>query len=154
MLVARTANSCMASHPRRRVPAASSPPLLLSPSPRRPRPTVVASFHSTSPSSQGAKPWTWLHSAVPLMAMQACIPPCHPSVRPPLTSTSSMCPAPWPAKSQTRENPKPKAKLRSLSSTSKVRITVRRILLSFNECTVGSRFISLLSCLYLVIILY
>lgn len=91
---ARTTNSSMASHPRRHVQAASSPPLLPSPSPRRPHPTAVASSRSTSPSSQGAKHWTWLLSAVLPMAMQACTPPCHPSVRPPSTSTSSMCPAP------------------------------------------------------------
>ena len=120
---ARTTNSSTASHPRRRVPAASSPPLLLSPSPRRPRPTAVASSRSTSPSSQGAKPWTWPRSAVLPMAMQACTPPCHPSVRPPSTSTSSMCPAAWPAKSPTTGRPNLKARLRSLPPTSKVRIT-------------------------------
>lgn len=120
----RTTNSSTVSHPHRHVPAASSPHLLLSPSPRHPHPTVVASFHSTSLSSQGAKPWTWLLSAVLLMAMQACTPPCHPSVRPPSTSTSFMCLAQCPAKSLTRESPKLKARLRSLSSTSKVRITV------------------------------
>lgn len=124
LLVARTTNSSTASRPRRHVPVASSPPLLLSPSPRRPHPTAVASSHSTSPSSRGAKPWTWLHSAALPMAMQACTLPCRPSVRPPLTSTSFMCPAPWPAKSQTRENPKPRARQMSPSSTSKVRMTV------------------------------
>lgn len=121
----RTVNSSTASHPHRHVPAASSPLLLHSPSPSHPLPTAAANFHSTSPSSRVAKPWTWLHSAVLPMAMQACTPPCHPSVRPPSTSTSSTSLAPWPAKSLMRENPKLKAKLKSLLPTSKVRASVR-----------------------------
>lgn len=132
----RTANFSTASHPHRRVRAASSLLLPLSPSPSRHLPTAVANFRSTSPSSQGAKPWTWLHSAVLPTAMQACTPPCHPSVRPPLTSTSSTCPAPWPAKSLTRESPKPKAKPKSQSSASKVRAAVQGIFFSFSQADV------------------
>lgn len=116
---ARTTNFCTASRPRRRVPVASSPPLPPSQSPNRPRQTAAASFHLTSPSSRGARPWTWQHSAVPPMAMQACTPPCLPSARPPSTSTSSMCPR-WPVKCLTTGRPSLTAKLRSLSSTSKV----------------------------------
>ncbi len=129
------------------------PPLLLSPSPSHPRQTAVASFHSTSPSSQGAKLWTWLHSAAHLMAMQACTPPCHPSVRPPLTSTSSMCPAPWPARSQTMERPRPNPRPRSLSSTSKVRITVWGIFLSFNEVHMYCGSVMLIALMYLLLLL-
>lgn len=137
---ARTTNFSTVSHPRRHVPAASFPPLPPCPSPRRPHLTAAASFRSTSQSSQGAKLWTWLHSVALPMAMQACTPPCHPSVRPPSISTSSMCPALWPAKSLTTERPKLKARPRSLSSISKVRI--KGIILRFNEIQVhcGGKF--------------
>lgn len=119
LAAARTTNFSMESHPHHRVPAASSPLLLPSLSPRPPRPTAVASCPSTFLSSRGAKPWTWRPSALLPMATHACT-PCHLSVKPHWTSTSSMCPA-WQAKSLTMERPKLKARRMSQSSTSKVR---------------------------------
>lgn len=73
--------------------AGSFRPLLLLLWPRTHLPTADASCHSTSPSSLGAKLLTWLPSAAPQMAMQACIPPCRRSAKPPWTSTSFTCPA-------------------------------------------------------------
>lgn len=99
----RTVNSCMESLPPPPGPAESSPHLLLSPSPRTHPQTVGASSPSTSPSSLGAKLLTWLPSAAPQMAMQACTHPCPHSARPLWTSTNCMCPAQLRAKSLMRE---------------------------------------------------
>lgn len=96
-------NFFMASHPAPPGLAESSPPLLLSLLPRTHPPTAVASSLSISPSSLGAKLLTWLPLAAPQMAMQACIPPCLHSARPPWTSTNCMCPAQSRAKSLMRE---------------------------------------------------
>lgn len=83
--------------------AGSFPPLLLLLLPKTHPPTADASSLSTSPSSLGAKLLTWLPSAAPPMAMQACIPPCHHSARLPWTSTSCTCPARSQARSLMRE---------------------------------------------------
>lgn len=98
----RTVNSCMESLPAPPGPAESSPPLLLSLSPRTHPQTDGASSPSTSPSSLGAKLLTWLPSAAPQTAMQACTHQCPRSARPPWTSINSTCPAPSRAKSQMR----------------------------------------------------
>lgn len=98
----RTVNSCMESLPAPPGPAESSPPLLLSLSPRIHPRTAGASSPSTSPSSLGAKLLTWLPSAAPQMAMQACTHPCPRSARPPWTSTNCTCPALSRAKSLMR----------------------------------------------------
>lgn len=99
----RTVNSCMESLPPPPGPAESSPHLLLSPSPRTHPQTAGASSPSTSPSSLGAKLLTWLPSAAPQMAMQACTHPCPHSARPLWISTNCMCPALLRAKSLMRE---------------------------------------------------
>lgn len=99
----RTVNSCMENLPAPPGPAESSPPLLLSLSPRIHPQTAGASSPSTSPSSLGAKLLTWLPSAAPQMAMQACTHPCPRSARPPWTSTNCTCPALSRAKSPMRE---------------------------------------------------
>lgn len=99
---ARTINSCSGSPPPPPGPAGSSPRLRPSPSPRTPPRTAGASSPSTSPSSPGAKLLTWLPSAAPQTAMQACTRPCPHSARPPWTSTNCTCPAPSPARSRTR----------------------------------------------------
>lgn len=98
----KTINCCSASPPPLRGRAGSFRRLLLSPSPRTPPQTAGASFPSTSPSSLGAKLLTWLPSAAPQTAMQACTRPCPHSARPPWTSTSCTCPARSPARSKTR----------------------------------------------------
>lgn len=89
----KTVNSCMGRLPALPGPAESFPPLLLWRLPRTRPPTGAASSPSTSPSSPGAKLLTWLPSAAPQMAMQACTPQCPHSARPRWTSTSSTCPA-------------------------------------------------------------
>lgn len=104
--VVRTVNSCMESLPPPQGPAESSPHLLHLPLPRIHPQTAGASSPSTSPSSLGAKLLTWLPSAAPQMAMQACTHPCPHSARPPWTSTNCMCPALLQAKSQMRERTK------------------------------------------------
>lgn len=98
----RTVNSSMESLPPPQGPAESSPHLLLSPSPRTHPQTAGASSPSTSPSLLGAKLLTWLPSAAPQMAMQACTHPCPHSARPLWTSTNCMCRAPLQAKSLMR----------------------------------------------------
>lgn len=99
----RTVNSCMESLQAPPGPAESSPLLPLSLLPRIHPQTVGASSPSTSPSSLGAKLLTWLPSAVPQMAMQACTHLCPHSARPPWTSINSTCPALSQAKSLMRE---------------------------------------------------
>lgn len=99
----RTISSCTERPPPPPGPAGSSHHLLPSPSPRTRPQTAGASSPSTSPSSLGAKLLTWLPSAAPQTAMQACTRPCPHSARPPWTSTSCTCPAPSRAKSPTRE---------------------------------------------------
>lgn len=99
----RTVNSCMESLPAPPGPAESSHLLLLSPSPRTHPQTAGASSPSTSPSSLGAKLLTWLPSAAPQTAMQACTHPCPLSARPPWISTNCMCPALSRTKSPMRE---------------------------------------------------
>lgn len=98
----RTVNSCMESLPAPPGPAESSPPHLLSLLPRIHPQTAGASSPSTSPLSLGAKLLTWLPSAAPQMAMQACTQPCPHSARPPWTSTNCTCPALSRAKSLMR----------------------------------------------------
>lgn len=100
---ARTVNSCMESLPAPPGPAESSPPHLLSLSPRIHPQTAGASSPSTSLSSLGAKLLTLLPSAAHQMAMQACTHPCPHSARPPWTSTNCTCPALPRAKSLMRE---------------------------------------------------
>lgn len=99
----RTVNSFMERLPAPPGLAESSPPLHPLLLPRTHLQTAVASFLSTFPSSLGAKLLIWLPSAVPQMAMQACIPPCPHSAKPPWISTNSTCPVLSQAKSQTRE---------------------------------------------------
>ena len=103
MPAVRTINSCMESLPAPPGPAESSPPRLLLPLPRTHPPIDAESSLSTFPSSPGAKLLTWLPSAAPQMAMQACIPPCPHSVRPPWTLTNSTCPVLSRAKSLMKE---------------------------------------------------
>lgn len=98
----RTTSSCSGSPRRPPGPAGSSHRLPLWPSPRTPPRTAGASSPSTSPSSPGAKLLTWLPSAAPQTAMQACTRPCPHSARPPWTSTNCTCPPPSPARSRTR----------------------------------------------------
>lgn len=102
----RIVNSYTGSLPALPGLAESFPPLLLWPSPRTHPPTAAASSPSTSPSSLGAKLLTWLPSAAPQTAMQACTPPCPHSARPRWTSTSSMCLAPSLARSLMRARTK------------------------------------------------
>lgn len=99
----RTVNCCTESPQPPPEPAESSPRPLLSPSPKTHPPTAGASSPSTSPSSLGAKLSTWPPSAAPPMAMQACTPPCPPSVKPLWTSTNCTCQVRLRARSQMRE---------------------------------------------------
>lgn len=84
-------------------PPGSSPPHLLSLLPRIYPQIAGGSSPSTSPSSLGAKLLTWLPSAAPPMAMQACTHPSPHSARPAWTSTNCTCPVPSLAKSLMRE---------------------------------------------------
>lgn len=103
---ARTANSCMETHPAPPGPVGSSRLLHLWLLPRTHPQIAGANSLSISPSSPGAKLLTLLPSAAPQMAMQACTPPCPHSARPPWTSTNSMCPvqsqAKYPMRVKTR----------------------------------------------------
>lgn len=132
---ARTINSCSGSPPHPPGPAGSSRRLRPSPSPRTPPRTAGASSPSTSPSSPGAKLLTWLPSAAPQTAMQACTRPCPHSARPPWTSTSCTCPAPSPARSRTRARATRRTRQKTAPRPNKVGSTgagspPRRILLT------------------------
>lgn len=125
----KTVNCCMESPQAPPEPAGSSPHPLLSPSPKTHPQTVDASCPSTSPSSPGAKLSTWLPSAAPPTAMQACTPPCPPSARPPWTSTNCMCQVRLRARSQTRERTR-RTRWRILRCPSKVAQRKETILMS------------------------